>query len=72
MGRALYPLGKRLYYPMDKKPGVPQSPYGRCVEQKNLSPTGVEPMFLGRPTLQPSHRNDSAMCLLIFYICKAI
>jgi hypothetical protein len=45
--RSPYPLGRRPRNPMYKWLGRPQSPSGRCGEQKNLAPVGNRiPAFL--------------------------
>jgi hypothetical protein len=39
--RPLYPQGKSLRYPLDRRLGGPQSRSGRHGEEKNLGPTGT-------------------------------
>jgi hypothetical protein len=34
--RPLYPRGKNLWYPLNRRLGEPQSRYGRCEEEQNL------------------------------------
>jgi hypothetical protein len=39
----LYPRGKRLRYPLDRRLGRPQSRSGRCGEEKKLALPAIEP-----------------------------
>jgi hypothetical protein len=36
-----YPCGRRHRYPLDRRMGEPQTRFGRCAEDKNLSPSGT-------------------------------
>jgi hypothetical protein len=44
----LYPRGKSLRHPLDRRLGGPQSQSGRCGEEKNLVPARN-----GTPTVEP-------------------
>jgi hypothetical protein len=39
----LYPRGKNLRYPLDRRLGEYQSRFGRCGEEENLALPGIDP-----------------------------
>jgi hypothetical protein len=47
--RPLYPQGKRLRYPLDRRLSGPHSLFGTCGGDNFLSLLGTEPRFLRRP-----------------------
>jgi hypothetical protein len=49
MPRPLYPWGKSLRYPLDRRLGGPQSRSGRRGEEKILDPTRIPTPTFGRP-----------------------
>jgi hypothetical protein len=50
--RPLYPQGKRSWYPLDRRPGGPQSRSGRGGEEKNSQPPpGIESQNPDRPAV---------------------
>jgi hypothetical protein len=55
--RSLYPQGKSLRYPLDRRLGGTQSRSGRSVEEKNSQPPpGFEPRSSDRPARSQSPR----------------
>jgi hypothetical protein len=52
----LYPRGKRLRYPLNRRLGEPQSRFGRCEQEKNLALPGIEP----RPSLYRLNKPNTA------------
>jgi hypothetical protein len=52
MSQPLYPQGKSLWYPLDRRLDGPQSRSGRGGEEKNSqSPPEIEPKNPDRPTI---------------------
>jgi hypothetical protein len=52
--RPLYPQGKSPWYPLDRRPGGPQSHSGHGGEEKNSQPLpGIEPQNPNHPAHSP-------------------
>jgi hypothetical protein len=64
--RLLYPKGKRPWYPLDRRPGAPQSLSGRGGEENNSqSLPGVEPAII--QTIAQCYTTELSRLLLFFW-----
>jgi hypothetical protein len=73
---SLYPQGRNLRYPLDRRLGEPQSQCGHTVEGKNSQPSlGIEPQISYRPARSQSlyrlsYRGSWSSISLLFILTK--
>jgi hypothetical protein len=68
----LYPQGKGLRYPLDRRLGGPQNQSGRRGEEKMFDPSGTRSPTLGRPVAIPSELSRLLYVNILYvfnYIC---